>query len=328
MYLTLRQMEAFLAVANLRSFTAAGKSLHITQSATSALVKELEEQIGLCLFDRTSRYVALSPDGQNFFPIVQKAFQECMLAERFACAMKTQRNGFVRVVGAPLIACTLLPLIIAAFAYVAPEIHVHIVDQPMSLLQQSVVKGDADVGFGPERHLELDICAQTFFTTPVSVVCRKDHPFVGHTPHWDNVKHEPFIAVGAETVARLEAEVGGSVPFNVAHVVDQMSTAFALVAARRGIVVAGPFCMLLARGYGLTVTPCQPVVLRNMLLYTHQNRPLAPAAATFVDFAMTFVRQHDPNALTNKSLADLVDTKNMDTIHAPKQDVQYQARKA
>lgn len=309
MYLTLRQMEAFLAVANLRSFTAAGKSLHITQSATSALVKELEEQTGLCLFDRTSRFVALSPDGQNFFPIVQKAFQECMLAENLAQAMKKQRSAFVRVVGAPLIACTLLPLIIADFAHFAPEIHVQIVDQPMSLLQQSVAKGDADVGFGPERHIELDICAEIFFKTPVSLVSRKDHPFVGNRPHWEQVKQEPFIAVGAEMVSRLEAEVGGSTPFNVAHVVDQMSTAFALVAARRGIVVAGPFCMLLARGYGLTVTPCEPVVWRNMLLYTHQNRPLSPAAAAFVAFANSFVQQHNPNALAGKSLADLVDMK-------------------
>lgn len=309
MNLTLRQMEAFLAVANLRSFTAAGKSLHITQSATSALVKELEEQAGLCLFDRTSRFVALSPDGQNFFPIVQKAFQECVLAESFAHAMKTQRSGLVRVVGAPLIACTILPLIIAAFTHVAPEIHVQIVDQPMSLLQQSVARGDADVGFGPERHLELDICAQTFFVTPVSVVSREDHPFVGDTPHWEQVKREAFIAVGTEMVTRLEAEVGGDTPFNLAYVVDQMSTAFALVAARRGIVVAGPFCMLLARGYGLTVTPCEPVVQRHMQLYTHQNRPLSSAAATFVEFATNFVRQHDPNTLTCNSLADLVDAK-------------------
>ena len=44
MNLTLRQIEAFLAVAQLRSFTAAGRSLHITQSAVSGLIKELEAQ--------------------------------------------------------------------------------------------------------------------------------------------------------------------------------------------------------------------------------------------------------------------------------------------
>lgn len=68
MNLTIRQFRAFLAVADLRSFTAASKYLCITQGAVSGLINEMESQMEVSLFDRTSRVVKLSPDGEKFHP--------------------------------------------------------------------------------------------------------------------------------------------------------------------------------------------------------------------------------------------------------------------
>ena len=121
MQLTLRQIEAFLTVANLRSFTAAGASLHITQSAVSNLIKDLEAQVGVPLFDRTSRFVSLSPDGRELYTLAQKAFHEFLLMEKYAADLSSLRSGRVRIVGAPLIACTLLPLLLALAALALPS---------------------------------------------------------------------------------------------------------------------------------------------------------------------------------------------------------------
>ena len=111
MQMTVRQIEAFLMVADMRSFTAAGTALHITQSAVSNLIKDLEGQVGVPLFDRTSRFVSLSPDGREFYGLAQKAFHEFLLMEKYAGDLCSLRAGRVRIVGAPLIACTLLPLL-------------------------------------------------------------------------------------------------------------------------------------------------------------------------------------------------------------------------
>ena len=67
MNIIIRQVDAFLMVAELRSFTAAGAALHITQSAVSNLVKDLEDQIGVQLFDRGRRVVKLTAAGKIFF---------------------------------------------------------------------------------------------------------------------------------------------------------------------------------------------------------------------------------------------------------------------
>ncbi|MTJ94154.1 MAG: LysR family transcriptional regulator [Desulfovibrio sp.] len=306
MQLTLRQIEAFLTVANLRSFTAAGASLHITQSAVSNLIKDLETQVGVPLFDRTSRSVALSPDGRELYTLAQKAFHEFLLMEKYAADLSSLRSGRVRVVGAPLIACTLLPLLMAHFKRVEPGIRVELVDQPMALLQSSIQQGDAEVGFGPARLPEADIRVQHFFTTPVCMLSRPDHPLADRHSSWAEVKEIPVIAVGRESVGYIAADVGTEPPFTLGHVVNQMPTAFALAAAGCGVALAGRFSLMLARGYGLVATLLhEPVLHRDMLMYLPAVRRLSDAATTFVDFALQFVKDHDPNTLDTATVAEL-----------------------
>lgn len=307
MNLTLRQFEAFLAVANLHSFTAAGKSLHITQSAVSGLIKELEAQLGVLLFDRAARTVFLSPDGESFLPIARKAVQEFELAERYAKGLKDRRSGLIRLVGAPLISCTLLPIYIAEFSRIAPDIRIELMDEPMSRVQHCIRNGDATIGFGPERILEPDISARILFHTPVSMVCRPDHPLARKRITWNMLKKEPLILVGRESIDKISVDVGGRGAFHIAHVVDQMPTACALAAVGHGVVVAGPFSMLLARGYGLIVVPIfKPVLNRGMMLYTRQSRTLSSLDTIFLSFLEEYIANNDPNKIADQTVLDIV----------------------
>ncbi len=304
--ITLRQFEAFLAVANLHSFTAAGKYLHITQSAVSGLIKELEAQIGVALFDRTSRAVFLSPDGETLLPVARKALNEFELAERYAGELKNRRSGLIRLVGAPLIACTLLPIYMAEFSRIAPDISIKMLDEPMSRVQRCILNGDASLGFGPERPLEPDIMARTLFNTPVSMICRPDHHLAKKKITWSMIKKEPLIIVGRESIAKISSDIGGRGSFRIAHVVDQMPTACALAASGQGIVVAGPFSILLARGYGLVVAPIfKPVLNRAMMLYMHRNRALGAPDSLFISFLEGYLKKNDPNLPAGRTVADM-----------------------
>ena len=72
MNLTLKQVRAFLAVAQVGSFTGAANRLHLTQSAVSVLISELELVFGLRLFDRTTRLVQLTDAGREFQPVARE----------------------------------------------------------------------------------------------------------------------------------------------------------------------------------------------------------------------------------------------------------------
>ncbi len=175
MNLTIRQFRAFLAVADLRSFTAASKYLCITQGAVSGLINEMESQMEVSLFDRTSRVVKLSPDGEKFLPAAMRVVEEFQRAENYARDLKEIKKSLVRVVGAPLIACAFLPQIIHAFKRQHPHTHVQLIDKPMSQLQKSIMLGEADFGIGPERPLEPEIDKQTLFTTEIALYCHPDY---------------------------------------------------------------------------------------------------------------------------------------------------------
>ena len=71
MNVTLRQLQAFVAVSQTGSFTLAAERLFITQSALSGLIKELEASLGLRLFDRSTRRLRLSVLGAELYPQVE-----------------------------------------------------------------------------------------------------------------------------------------------------------------------------------------------------------------------------------------------------------------
>ena len=72
MNLSTRQLRAFVALAEERSFTRAAALMHLSQPAFSALVRSLEESLEQRLFDRTTRHVELSTEGRAFEPAARR----------------------------------------------------------------------------------------------------------------------------------------------------------------------------------------------------------------------------------------------------------------
>ncbi len=249
MNLTIRQFRAFLAVADLRSFTAASKYLCITQGAVSGLINEMESQMEVSLFDRTSRVVKLSPDGEKFLPAAMRVVEEFQRAENYARDLKEIKKSLVRVVGAPLIACAFLPQIIHAFKRQHPHTHVQLIDKPMSQLQKSIMLGEADFGIGPERPLEPEIDKQTLFTTEIALYCHPDYRLHKKTVRWEEIQSEELIAVGNESIPMISATAG--VRIKPKMTVEHMATAMSLAAQCEGVVIAGTFSRHYAKSYQL-----------------------------------------------------------------------------
>src|SRR5688500_19894281 len=76
MNITSRQLKAFVLTARHQSFSRAAEQLFITQSGMSVLVRELESQLGVRLFERTTRKVALTEFGSQFLPVADRSLRE------------------------------------------------------------------------------------------------------------------------------------------------------------------------------------------------------------------------------------------------------------
>ncbi|RYF79388.1 MAG: LysR family transcriptional regulator, partial [Comamonadaceae bacterium] len=102
--LSSRQLRAFLALAELRNFTRAAQACHLSQPAFSALIRTLEASLAVRLFDRSTRSVQLTPEGQRFEASAQRLLHDMQLALGDLADHAQRRRGRVHVAALPSLA--------------------------------------------------------------------------------------------------------------------------------------------------------------------------------------------------------------------------------
>src|SRR3984957_1819479 len=119
-------VEAFLSVAQHRSFRRAAGELGVTPSAISQAVRALEARLGAALFMRTTRSVGLTEAGERFLSRAKPAFEELVAASEGARELGQRPTGLLRLSVPPSIVPLLLEPVIASFCEIYPEIEVEI----------------------------------------------------------------------------------------------------------------------------------------------------------------------------------------------------------
>src|SRR5262249_4818991 len=123
---TVRQMRALVALARTGSFTLAAELLHVTQSALSGQIKELEQLLGVKVVERNTRRVQLSEVGRELYPLFDKMLQDLDGAMADIASRKALKKGMVRVAAPQMLSCTLLPEVIAAYREAYPGVQVQL----------------------------------------------------------------------------------------------------------------------------------------------------------------------------------------------------------
>ena len=125
---TSRQLRAFLLVAQHRSFSRAAGALFITPSGLSLLIRELETQLGVRLFERTTRNVALTAFGTELLTVAQRNLQE-LDAVMSRIGQSASEPGFSLSVGTPpLLMASVLAPAIQEFRSHRPELRFQLFD--------------------------------------------------------------------------------------------------------------------------------------------------------------------------------------------------------
>lgn len=296
---TLRQMRAFVALAKHGNFTLAAQSLHVTQSALSGLIKELEQTLGARVVDRSTRRIGLTDIGRELFPLFSQMIDDLDGALANVADHTRLKKGIVRIAAPQLMSCTVLPQAIAAYREQHPAIEVRLADTEVEGVIARVLSGEADFGIGPERMPAPPLDARLLFETPFALVFPKDHELAA-LPRltWQDVARYPLISLQGQFTERLLDDMASSLrdaalretPLKPAHEVTFMTTALAMVSAGLGVTVCLPYAEPLATLYGLAMRPlADPVLARRFLVYTRPGRSLSPAAESYMEFLSGYV---------------------------------------
>jgi DNA-binding transcriptional LysR family regulator len=294
---TLRQMRAFVAVAKTGHFTSAAASMHVTQSALSGLIKELEQTLGARVVDRSTRRIVLTEIGRELYPLFSQMIDDLDGALANVADHTQLRKGVVRIAAPQLMCCTLVPEAVAAYRAQQPDIDVRVADSAVENVIARVLSGESDVGIGPEREPAPQLEARELFEMPFSLVFPQGHPLESsERVTWQDLARHPFIALQGQFTERLQADMSAmsallrDVSLKPANEVTFMTTALAMVSAGLGITVCLPYAEPLVRLYKLHMRPLEePQLTRRFFVYTRAGRSLSPAAQNFIDFLFPYV---------------------------------------
>src|SRR5690349_21083111 len=146
MDLNLREIRAFVAVAQMGSFTRAAARLNVSQPALTVQIRRLEETLGARLFDRNSRTVTLTSVGRELLPVLHKSLADMQRVLDDARALGDGSRGAVRIACLPSFAAGRLPALIRDFRTDAPHVTFEIRDVVASMVNQLVKAGEFDLG--------------------------------------------------------------------------------------------------------------------------------------------------------------------------------------
>lgn len=289
MNISSRQLDAFIALARLCSFTQAAAHCHLSQPAFSALIKGLESDTGVRLFDRSTRHVALTQEGQHFLQAVlpiRSDLHEAVQALRDAVAL---RRGRVSVALLPSLAAHWLPEVLAQFHAQHPQVVLHIHDQLSEPCLALVASGRADFALAATPADTPQLQAEWFGADALHLVCHQDHALarceqvtVADLLPW------PVVQLARSSSVRqcLDAV---AYPHSLRSLmeVEHLATVMGMVRAGLGITVVPALALFAFRHPQLVIRPLQEVTLqRQLYLVRQRGRSLSPAAQALYELAL------------------------------------------
>ncbi|MGH7354284.1 MAG: LysR substrate-binding domain-containing protein, partial [Candidatus Rokuibacteriota bacterium] len=151
------QVEAFLAVGTFGGFRRAADALRVTQPAVSARIKALEESLGVALFDRGGKGLALSPAGRAFRPHAEQLLHAVALARQAVHDLRPQSGGALQIAAALSICTYLLPDVLKRFQAAHPKTLITVRSGHSKEVLEMVLAGEAELGLARSlQHPEVE----------------------------------------------------------------------------------------------------------------------------------------------------------------------------
>jgi DNA-binding transcriptional LysR family regulator len=244
----LRHLRYFVAVTEELHFGRAARRLGISQPPLSQQIKALEDELGVALFERTSRQVALTGPGRLFLAEARRTLAQAAHAIDIARRAQQGEVGELSIGFSSSVPFT--PVVVdalSAFRESRPAVRLNLTEMPRGEQIEALAQERIDIGFirGFETpSLSIPVNVRMLMTEPLLVAMRSDHPLAGQArlPTIEDLRDAPFVlyerTFGAgfnEHLTRLCARAGFAP--RVVQEATGLSTLLGLVAAGMGITV-------------------------------------------------------------------------------------------
>lgn len=280
---SIQQLRVFVAVAHSRSLAEASERVHLSQPAISIALRKLEENVGGALFARTTRQLALTPEGEAFLPVAVRLLNDWNEAFEDLNDQFSKQRGKVTVAALPTLAAGLFPRVIKLFHEAYPRINLSLHDVLAEQINQMVREGRADLGLSVPPSDADDLTFEPVLEDSYVVVCPCGHPLLAQSAvAWSQLAAYPFIGINRLSSSRQDIDrIMQSVGERLDILCDarQIATVGRMVAAGLGISVLPSLSFRQIAADGIEYRPLvEPTIRRELGIILSRRHP--PSAAT------------------------------------------------
>jgi LysR family transcriptional regulator for metE and metH len=182
MTLEVRHLELVNAIHAEQSITRASARLHLTQSALSHQLKNLEDRLGTQLFERNGRTMQITPAGERLLESAAVVLRELKTAEEEICSLASSPRGLVRIATQCYTCYWWLPRLLRSFNREFPDVEVAIELEATRRPIEALLAGKLDVAITNRKVADRRLRYRQLFEDELVAVVAKDHPLAG-APH-------------------------------------------------------------------------------------------------------------------------------------------------
>lgn len=293
MNISIKQLQAFVAIATTGSFVEAAERIHLSQPALSIAIRKLEDAVGGALFTRTSRRVQLTPEGKGFLPVARRLLSDWHEALDDLDGLFTKKRGKVTLAALPTMAAGFLPPVLARFRADYPNITISVHDVLASQVDELVREGRADIGFSVRPPDTEAIHFEPIVDDRFVAVCPLGHPLLNEdVVRWEELLSYPIIGISRlsstrQAIDKVMATLEGEM--DMLCEVSQIATVGRLVAAGLGVSALPSLSFRQISSEGLDYRSLvAPEVPRTLGIITPARTPLSVAAQAMLQEARAF----------------------------------------
>src|SRR5882757_6740555 len=262
-----RLLEAFRAVVDHRSVTAAAGAMGVTQPAVSTQIAKLEEMVGFALFERSGGRLKPTSEGMLFYAEAMRVLGEFDRLQTTTTQIREGQAGRLTIASHPWAAISLLPKLVSEFLSERTGVSVPLISRHSDVVSQLLPSESFDIGIAELPIEEASVTVSKHQMRCV-IVLPPRHPLAAHkllTPKLQAT----FATAGAQLNAVVEAEF--------------LASLCGLVAAGTGWSLVDRLSAESFSHLGLVARPFEPAILYEVGVFHRRDREPSMLAAAFLE---------------------------------------------
>ena len=290
----LRQLEYFQMASRLRNITRAAERLRVSQPNITVAIKKLEAELGIQLFDRSQKQLALTPEGAVFLNRIELALRNIQDAVLEVNDYKQLQKGTIKIGIPPMMGAYLFPKIFSSFQKKYSHLDIYLHEEGSMSIREQLERDELDFGIiiisGASHNLQL-----LPMTTSQIVACVPENSSLAAK---DRLTKEDIAAANVIMLKEgsfLRQTILGklkeqSITPNIVLESNQVVTIKGLVAS--GVGISFLLDMVLEDAPGVKAIPLEVPLFVDVGLAWKKGRYISKAAQSFIDFCRDTLRKH------------------------------------